>query len=596
VHPTFVVEFRLKVQSSPMLGANLQSGAVEFRVWAPKHDKLSVEINGSEVLDLQREAAGVFSGTAKAKAGDRYCYLVGDKRLPDPVSRYLPDGVHGPTEIVDPKAFRWEDQNWNGLPFKDYVIYELHVGTFTPEGTFDGVLHKLDYLRKLGVTAIEIMPVAAFPGNRNWGYDGVSMYAVQASYGGPEGLRRLVNAAHRVGLAVVLDVVYNHLGAEGNYLREFGPYFTDRYHTVWGDAINYDNEGCEQVRRYVVENALHWVREYHIDGLRLDAIQAIHDSSRTNIVKELVRAVQEFANVSGRRICVMAESDQNDRKLILPASEGGFGLDAVWSDDFHHSVHTLMTGENRGYYQDFGGPEKIVKALNEGFVFQGQHFRFWRASRGTSTEGIPLTRHIFCIQNHDQVGNRCFGERLHQLVPRGAVKAAAALLLLAPETPLLFMGEEYAESAPFQFFTDYGDKHLQQAVVEGRRKEFEDFGWEDMPNPQDPATFDKSKLTWKFDDDVLAWYRELLQLRRKYVIPSGRKCHAQLREGEIVIELPRQDAGLVLRVRFPGIQTRQSEFDPERKPLLRSDDGYEVLVLEKQAAQEIVEAQPRRIA
>ena len=335
-----------------MLGAHVHSGAVEFRVWAPKYNLLSAEVNGSEAVELQRDHAGVFSGTAEAKAGDRYCYVLGDKRLPDPVSRHLPEGVHGRTEIVDPRAFAWSDKRWRGVAFEDYVLYELHVGTFSPAGTFDGVIPKLDYLRDLGVTAIEIMPVAAFPGQRNWGYDGVSLYAVQASYGGPEGLKRLVDAAHRVGLAVVLDVVYNHVGAEGNYLREFGPYFTDRYHTVWGDAINYDDQGCEQVRSYIVENALYWVREYHIDGLRLDAIQAIHDSSRINIVKELVRAVQQFAQASNRRICVIAESDQNDRNLILPLAEGGFGLDAVWSDDFHHSVHALLTGEKRGYYQD----------------------------------------------------------------------------------------------------------------------------------------------------------------------------------------------------------------------------------------------------
>ena len=577
-----------------MLGAHVHSGAVEFRVWAAKNNLLSVEVNGSEAVELQRDHAGVFSGTAEAKAGDRYCYVLSDKRLPDPVSRHLPEGVHGRTEIVDPQTFAWSDKRWRGLAFEDYVLYELHVGTFSPAGTFDGVIPKLDYLRDLGVTAIEIMPVAAFPGQRNWGYDGVSLYAVQASYGGPEGLKRLVDAAHRVGLAVVLDVVYNHVGAEGNYLREFGPYFTDRYHTVWGDAINYDDQGCEQVRSYVVENALYWVREYHIDGLRLDAIQAIHDSSRINIVKELVRAVQQFAQASNRRICVIAESDQNDRNLILPLAEGGFGLDAVWSDDFHHSVHTLLTGEKRGYYQDFGEPEKIVKALNEGFVFQGQHFRFWRASRGTSADGIPLPRHVFCIQNHDQVGNRCFGERLHHIVPRGAIKAAAALLLLAPETPLLFMGEEYAEPAAFQFFTDYGDKHLQDAVVEGRKKEFEDFGWEDMPNPQDPATFERSKLSWQMDNEMLAWYKQLLELRRKFVVRTSRTCHAHLSHGKIVVEMPAETRALVLRVHFPGTPVQQSDEEIDRRALLHSDeDGYTVAIVENQSAAQALEAQER---
>ena len=561
-----------------MFGANVVSDKVEFRIWAPKLQKVSVEMNGS-VLELSRDHAGIFSGQTNGKAGDRYCYLVGDRRLPDPVSRFLPEGVHGRTEIVDPDAFVWTAESWTGLALNDYVIYELHVGTFSPEGTFDGVIKKLDHLRSLGVTAIEIMPVAAFPGKRNWGYDGVSLYAVQASYGGPEGLKRLVNAAHRAGLAVVLDVVYNHLGAEGNYLREFGPYFTDRYHTIWGDAINYDGEGSQQVRKYVIENALYWIREYHIDGLRLDAIQAIYDSSSMHIVKEIVRDAQEFARGATRQICVIAESDQNDRNLILAVSEGGFGLDAVWSDDFHHSVHTFLTKENRGYYQDYGEPEKIVKALNEGFVFQGQHYRFWRASRGSSTEGIPLTRHVFCIQNHDQVGNRCQGERLSHLVPCGAAKAAAALLLLTPGTPLLFMGEEYAEPAPFQFFTDYGDKNLQEAVIEGRKREFEEFGWKETPNPQDPATFERSKLTWKIDDEMLAWYRELLELRRQFVTHSARTCRARLSDGEIVLELPAQNAELVLRIRFPGTRKHESEGERTEQVMLRShEDGYEAVI------------------
>ena len=571
-----------------MFGANVASDKVEFRIWAPKLHQLSVDVNGA-VFELDRSNAGIFSGTTNAKAGDRYCYLVGDRRLPDPVSRFLPEGVHGRTEIVDPDGFAWTDESWAGFAFSEYVIYELHVGTFSAEGTFDGVIGKLDHLRSLGVTAIEIMPVAGFPGERNWGYDGVSLFAVQASYGGPEGLKRVVNAAHRVGLAVVLDVVYNHLGAEGNYLREFGPYFTDRYHTVWGDAINYDGEGSEQVRKYVIENALYWIREYHIDGLRLDAIQAIYDSSKTHIIKELVSGVQEFARGANRQIAVIAESDQNDRNLILPANEAGFGLDAVWSDDFHHSVHTFLTKENRGYYQDYGEPEKIVKALNEGFVFQGQPYRFWRASRGSSPGGIPLLRHVFCIQNHDQVGNRCTGERLSHLVPRGAAKAAAALLLLAPETPLLFMGEEYAEPAPFQFFTDYGDKNLQEAVVEGRKKEFEDFGWEETPNPQDPKTFARSKLTWNMDQDMLAWYKELLELRRKFVTHSPRTCRARLSEGKIVVEVPGQNAEIVLTVRFLGGRKHTEAKESAEHVLLRTqEDGYETVILKCERTSQVL--------
>jgi maltooligosyltrehalose trehalohydrolase len=426
-----------------MLGATVNKDGVQFRVWAPHAQQVSVELGHSRRMKMSRGADGLFECVAKASPGDRYSYILdeGEQRLPDPVSRLLPEGVHGPTEIVDAESFHWSDEEWCGIPITEYVIYELHVGTFSPEGTFDGVIERLGHLQSLGITAIEIMPVAAFPGTRNWGYDGVSPYAVQYSYGGPEGLKRLVNAAHRMGMAVLLDVVYNHLGNEGNYLRQFGPYFTDRYKTAWGDAINYDGPGSEHVRRYVVENALYWVREYHMDGLRLDAIQAIIDSSPLHIVAEIQRDVQEFARGAGRKVCVIAESDQNDRKLLLPPTQGGFGLDGVWTDDFHHAIHAVLTGEKLGYYQDFGDREKIVKALNEGFVFQGQHFRFWKSSRGTSAEGIELYRHIVCLQNHDQVGNRCLGERLLNLVPRGAVKAAAAILLLAPHTPLLFMGE-----------------------------------------------------------------------------------------------------------------------------------------------------------
>ena len=346
---------------------------------------------------------------------------------------------------------------------RDYVVYELHVGTFTPEGTFDGVISKLDYLRQLGVTAIEIMPVAAFPGTRDWGYDGVSPYAVQASYGGPDGLKRLVDAAHNAGLAVILDVVYNHLGPEGNYLPKFGPYFTSHHKTPWGDAINYDSECCEHVRQYVVDNALYWIREYRLDGLRLDAVQTIKDDSPQHIVAEIQARVQQLARQLNRRVCVIAETDENISRYVKPASEGGYGLDAVWSDDFHHAIHALFTGERQGYYQDFGDPQQIARALREGYVFQGEHFRFWNAPRGTTAQSVPLPANVICIQNHDQVGNRAKGERLTTLIPRGARKVAAALLLLAPHTPLLFMGQEYDESSPFQFFADFQDAGVEKS-------------------------------------------------------------------------------------------------------------------------------------
>ena len=564
-----------------MYGATLEGGTAEFRVWAPHARQVTLRLMGGRDLPMQRAADGVFSVQAPARAGHRYFYILDDQKpLPDPVSRLLPEGVHGPTAIIDPNAFAWSDQAWRGLDLRDYIIYELHVGTFSPEGTFDGVVQRLDYLKSLGISVIELMPVAAFPGTRNWGYDGVSMYAVQASYGGPEGLKRLVDAAHRAGLAVMLDVVYNHLGNEGNYLRLFGPYFTHHYTTPWGDAINYDDRGCEGVRRHVVENALYWIREYHLDGLRLDATQTIYDVSPRHIVAEIQENVQRLAAEVDRKVCVIAETDENDRRYVLPRTQGGFGVNAVWSDDFHHALHAYLTGEREGYYQDFGSKEQIVRALNEGFVFQGEPFKFWGdRSRGTPAAGIPLPAHVLCTQNHDQVGNRARGERLDALVPRGACRLAAALLLLAPETPLLFMGQEYGETAPFQFFTDFGDPVLQKAVRDGRRKEFEHFvafGGE-VPDPQDTETFERSKLTWPVGSgqqnphkQMLEWYRRLIALRRELVTPGERTCQAELVQGAIVMDVPASEAKLRVIAEFPESQ-RQSA-PPEWKEILSSDE------------------------
>ena len=373
---------RVRQGTMAMLGAQVNGDRVNFSVWAPKAKRVVLQLD-SERVEMTRSSEGVFRAEAAASAGDRYSYVVDDsKPLPDPVSRLLPEGVHGPTEIVNPDAFQWNDEKWRGLAFSDYVLYELHVGTFTPEGTFDGVIGKLPYLKELGVTAIELMPVAAFPGRWNWGYDGVSPFAVFAGYGGPEGLKRLVDAAHAQGLAVVLDVVYNHLGAEGNYLGMFGPDFTKHHTTPWGDAVNFDDESSRPVRDYVVENALYWLREYHIDGFRLDAVQQIKDDSPEHIVAELTRRAKEYGASVGRTVTVIAEDDRNIASIMAPVEEGGWGIDGVWSDDFHHALYTLLTGEKRGYYQDFGSLEQVARALNEGFVFQGEYFKFWEAPRG----------------------------------------------------------------------------------------------------------------------------------------------------------------------------------------------------------------------
>ena len=538
------------------LGANVEGEQTRFRVWASNASEVVVRIIGRGDFPLSRDEDGVFSATLSARAGDRYFYVLdGGQPIPDPVSRFLPEGVHGPTEIVDPEAFAWTDHTWKGVDFRDYVLYELHVGTFTPQGTFDGVIEKLAYLKSLGVTAIELMPVAANPGTRNWGYDAVSPYAVQANYGGPEGLRRLVDATHRAGLAVVIDVIYNHLGNEGNYLRQFGPYFTDKHETPWGEAINYDQPGCERVREYVRENALYWIREYHADGLRLDATQTIKDDSPRHIVAEIAGAVHKLEAELGRMVTVVAETDENDARYLRRPEEGGFGVDGVWSDDFHHAIHALLTGEDKGYYADFAAkPELLARILTEGFGYQGEPFTFWKGRpRGTSTEGIPLYRHVICTQNHDQVGNRAKGDRLNPLASYGARKVAAAILLLAPHTPLLFMGQEYDEANPFQFFTDFADPVIQKAVSEGRRNEFKDFAWDEVPDPQDPRTFERSRLSWVGGGnhgEMLDWYRELIALRKRVVLPGERTSRAEWGGGVLRMELPASDPRLLLVAAF----------------------------------------------
>lgn len=573
-------------QATQMNGANLKNGVCEFRVWAPKAKQVLLRLLGSGDYTMEVEADGHFRFSAPAKPGDKYFYVVdGQKPVPDPVSRYLPEGVHGPTAIVDPEAFEWTDESWRGLDLRDYIIYELHVGTFTPQGTFAGVIEKLKYLRhSLGVSVIEVMPVAAFPGERNWGYDGVSPYAVQPSYGGPEGLKRLVNAAHEIGLAVVLDVVYNHLGNEGNYLPMFGPYFTDRHKTPWGQAINYNGPQSAGVRRYFIENALYWIREYHFDGLRLDAVQNIYDDSTPHILQEIQTNVQKLASELGRKVCVIAETDENDAKLVRPVEKDGYGLNALWSDDFHHSVHTFFTGERNGYYQDFGQAQQIARALNEGFVLQGGLFKFWNRPRGTKPEGVPLLAHVICLQNHDQVGNRALGERLTQLTSLGQRKLAAALLLLAPHTPLLFMGEEYDERNPFQFFTSYGDPELARAVSEGRKREFQDFAWKEFPDPQAPATFKRSRLNWSLaaeDNEMLRWYRALLDLRRRVVLRIERTAKAWLENGDrtLLMQVPAADPRVLVAADF---ERREQPDRPGWKLTLSADeDGCAVRVYER---------------
>ncbi|MGH7580609.1 MAG: malto-oligosyltrehalose trehalohydrolase, partial [Gemmatimonadales bacterium] len=414
----------------------------------------------------------------------------------------------------------WSDASWGGLEAADLVIYELHVGTFTAAGTFDGVVERLPALRDLGITAIEIMPVAQFPGSRNWGYDGVSPYAVQSTYGGPNGLKRLVDAAHRAGLAVLLDVVYNHLGPEGNYLADFGPYFTDRYRTAWGDGFNLDGPHSDEVRRYLVDNAVHWVAEYHLDGLRLDAADRIVDLSPVHLAEEIGVAVHREGEARGRRTLVIAEIEANDPRWVRPREVGGYGLDAHWSDDFHHAIHVALTGERTGYYADFTDRGAVAKVLAERYLNDGRYSTHRRRRHGRPAADVPGCRFVVCIQNHDQTGNRAQGERLAALVPPAALRLAAALLLLSPYLPLLFMGEEHGESNPFLYFTSHGDPALVDAVREGRRREFEAFAWSgEVPDPQLEDTFDRSRPRWEQAESgdgvrLRALYRDLIRLRR----------------------------------------------------------------------------------
>ena len=518
------------------LGATLHEGMATFRVWAPKCRSVEVVIEGRKPEALTGREDGVFERSlAGVGAATRYQYrLDGERYRPDPVSRFQPEGVHGPSAVVDPSRFPWTDQGFRGHALGDLVFYELHVGTFTASGTFEAVIPHLASLVDLGITAIELMPVAEFPGSRNWGYDGTHLYAPQSTYGGPRGLRRLVDAAHGQGLSVFLDVVYNHLGPEGNYLGEFGPYFTDRYKTPWGSAINFDGPDAEGVRRHFVDNARYWVREFHVDGLRLDAIHSIFDASPVHVLTELADAAREEGQALDRPVHIAAESHDNDRKIVLPPAQGGLGLDTIWSDDFHHAVHSRLTGEKGGYYVDFAGGRGLARAIAEGFAFQGEPSEYFARPRGTPSADLGGERFTICLQNHDQVGNRAVGDRLSTIVPFAAVKIAVALLFAAPALPLLFMGEEYGETSPFQYFTSHLDPALVEAVRKGRTEEFRSFGWEGaVPDPSEPATFLRSRLNHSLAGaprhrELREYYRRWLALRRSHpALGAGGKDRAR---------------------------------------------------------------------
>ena len=505
------------------LGATyLGDGRCRFLVWAPLVGKVEVRVIGSEdrIVPLSSTSRGYHDAVIDGiEAGTEYFYRLDERKdRPDPASRYQPNGVHKTSQVVDP-SFNWQDQHWCGIPLRDYIIYEMHVGTFTSEGTFDAALGHLDRLKRLGITAIELMPVAQFPGSRNWGYDGVHPFAVQNSYGGPQSLKRFVNACHQQGLAAILDVVYNHLGPEGNYLADYAPYFTDRYRTPWGPAINYDGPDSDDVRRFFLENALYWIRDFHFDALRLDAIHAIYDASATPFLEELGVAVHEEAERLHRRIYVIPESDLGDSRVVTTRELGGYGLDAQWSDDFHHALHTLLTGERSGYYQDFGRVADLAKAYREGYVYTGQYSAYRRCRHGNSSRHLAGQQFVVFAQNHDQVGNRLLGDRLSQRVSFEKLKLAAGAVILSPFVPLLFMGEEYGETAPFQYFVSHTDSELIEATRKGRREEFAAFNWQgEIPDPLSETTFLNSKLEHGLRSrgrhrTLGDLYRELIHLR-----------------------------------------------------------------------------------
>ena len=534
------------------LGATyLGNNLCQFTVWAPLREKVAVEIVAPQkrLIPLQPSGRGYWQTTvSEIDPGTLYLYqLGGDTIRPDPASYFQPQSVHDPSQIVDHSIFNWQDRDWTGIPLEKLIIYELHVGTFTAEGTFTAIIPRLNQLKELGINTIQLMPVAQFPGTRNWGYDGVYPFAVQNSYGGVNGLKQLVDACHQRGIAVILDVVYNHFGPEGNYTSNFAPYCTDKYHTPWGSAINFDDAYSDGVRNFFIENALYWFREYHIDALRLDAIHAIYDFGAKHFLAELAEKVAEFSQQQGRKFYLIAESDLNDVRVINLRELGGYGIDAQWSDDFHHSLHTLLTGEEQGYYQDFGRCEHLAKALQESFVYSWQYSSYRQRYHGSSARDIPSSQFVVCCQNHDQVGNRMLGERLSQLVSFEALKLAAGVVLLSPYIPLLFMGEEYGEENPFLYFVSHGDPDLIEAVRQGRKREFKAFKWQgEPPDAQSEETFLRCQLNWQQRTEgkhrvLLKFYQQLIQLRQQ--IPALR----QLERKNIEVSSVETDKLILLR-------------------------------------------------
>ena len=506
----------IATEATPPLGARVLAGSrCEFRVWAPRAANVELHIVAphDQRIALTKNSRGYHEAVVDAGAGSRYFFVINGRERPDPASRSQPDGVHQASEVVD-SDFEWHDTGWKGVALEDYVLYELHVGTFSDEGTFDAVIPHLDALKEIGITAVELMPVGQFPGTRNWGYDGVYIGAAQHSYGGAQGLKRLADACHLRGLALLIDVVYNHLGPEGNYLAEFGPYFTDRYKTPWGLALNFDGPHSDEVRWFFIHNALQWIDEFHIDGLRIDAVHAIADRTAVPFLQDLTAAVRTRGAALSRHIYTFAESNLNDPRVITPGEELGLGFDSQWCDDFHHSLRTLLTGETSGYYAGYGRTSDLARTWTSGYLYTGQYSVYRGRKYGLAPKTREGKQFVVFAQNHDQVGNRMTGDRLAASVSLDRVRIAAAAVILSPFIPMLFMGEEYGETAPFQYFTSHADPDLIESVRLGRHQEFDSFRWAGQPpDPHDEETFLRSKLRREELGDVRALYKELLRLR-----------------------------------------------------------------------------------
>lgn len=503
-----------------------------FEIWSPFTGNMEVIINGKEYLmEKNNNDWWFYRYKIKENPVDYFYVIDKSKPLPDPRSPFQPQGVHGPSRYIDHSQFNWTDSGFIPGSLSTSVIYELHTGTFTKEGTFIGCIRKLDYLKKLGITHIELMPVCEYAGTRGWGYDGVDLFAPHHSYGGPPGLKQLVNECHKKGISVILDVVYNHLGPEGNYLELFGPYFTDRYKTPWGKAVNLDGPYSHEVRSFFIDNALMWLKDYHIDGLRIDAVHSLHDISALHFLEELADNVERVGYELHKNIILIIESDLNDPRFIRKKEAGGYRINAQWNDDYHHALHSFLTGEKSGYYSDFGLLEHIEKAWRDIYVYNGQYSIFRKKNHGRKLNTLEGSNFVVYSQNHDQTGNRVKGDRLHFLISCEKIKLASALILTSPFIPMIFQGEEWCNSSPFLYFTDFQDMDLGKNVKEGRQKEFSEFGWdpEDVLDPQKEEAFIRSKLKWEeqatgYHKSILAWYKKLIKLRMEYRSLSTGNC------------------------------------------------------------------------